>query len=882
MKVYISPNFTGPDQGDGGIRRVVEAQYKYLPDQGIEVVASEKDADLVAIHAGSYVATNKPVVAHNHGLYWSEYPWPSWAHEMNNACINVLRRADAVTAPSDWVANIIRRGMGINALTVYHGVDAAEWAPAADAKAHPYVLWNKTRVDPICDPTPVTELAKRLHNVAFVTTYGDADLRNVRVTGRVPYEQGKRLVQGATVYLATARETFGIGTLEAMAAGAVVVGFDWGGQAEIVNNNVDGILVRPNDYEALAHAVGRALEKPDEYRVAGYKTASLYTWQAACEQYATVYERALEQMSGPRTSVIVTCYNLAGTLERAVKSVLNQDDHDVEVVIVNDASPDDTGVVAGRLETESPGRVRVVTNPSNLYLAGSLDAGVRASSGRYVMALDADNELAPGSLRTLADALDTDQDVDIAYGSMTVVQEWPGGITFQSRWPAQFNYQQQMAHRNQIPSTSLYRKKWHDRAGGYRRRCRTAEDADFWCRTTSAGAQPRKVTEQTTLIYHERKESMSHVEADWPWENWYTWGRIPGLTPWGVKVAGNRRVPTLEPATVTVVIPVGPGHDRYLPDALDSLLAQTFQNWRCIVVDDRPLPSDGMTIPPWALYLSTSAPFGRGPAAARNLGLAYTRTPYVLFLDADDYLAPGALEVMVGAAVDRHNPYEYYYSDWIKQEESKVYQAPDFNAEHLRTNLTHSVTAMYPTAACKHIDGFDEDLDAWEDWDFVIRLILDGGICGVHLPFPLLYYRYHTGQRREELYKDRDRHSAIMRKKHYNLMVEKAPMACGCSGGRTTYSPPVKVGNVPVPVTQDGMTLVEYSGTSAPRTYRGASGREYRFGRDEGHRAHYVLNTDLVTFINRLDFRLAIADSDGMAVLQALGPPNREAELAVV
>lgn len=890
MKVFISPNFSQPDLGDGGIRRVVEGQRKHLPAYGVEVVDREQDADLVACHADAYVNTTKPLVAHCHGLYWSEHEWDTWAHQMNKGVINVLRRCDAATAPSNWVNYILQRGMNLNSYTVYHGIDASEWT--VGDKTFPYVLWNKSRIDPICDPTPVIELAKRLPNTAFVTTYAMGAMpANVRMTGRLPFVQAKVLVENAAVYLATARETFGIGVLEAMASGAVVVGFDWGGQAEIIKNNVNGILVPPGDYEALAAAVRNAIENYNDYAIGALDDVQRhFTWAKAAELYALIYERTLEnhRERTVRTSVIITCYNLADSLPRAVNSVLSQDDKDVEVVIVNDDSPDDTANVAQRLADESPGRIRVVTNPSNLYLAGSLDVGVRASSGRYIVPLDADNELAPGALHTLASALDGNQDIDIAYGSMVVVQEWPGGIRHQSGWPAEFVYEQQMAHRNQIPSTSMYRYKWHTRANGYRRRCRTAEDADFWCRVTSLGAQPKKVTDAPTLIYHERRESMSHVEKDWGWNDWYTWSKLPDLTPWGAPTATplRRRVPTLEPAMVTVVIPVGPGHDKYLADALDSVVAQTYQNWRCVVVDDRPKGSPPLShvLPPWATHLSSG--FGDGPARARNVGLRHVHTPYVLLLDADDYLVPSALEVLIQTAQDRRNsdgtaPNEYYYPDWIKQEEGKIYRCSDFVVEHLRTNLTHSVTALYPTAACRTVGGFDEALDAWEDWDFILKLI-EAGYCGVHVPFPLLYYRYSTGQRRESLYADRQRHLEVMRTKWRKLMVEKAPMACGCSGGRTTYSPPVMVGNTPIAVSKDGMTLVEFTGSSAPRTYRGSSGKEYRFGSDSGHRVHYVHNQDLHIFAARPDYRIAIADPDGFAVLTALGPPNREAEAALV
>lgn len=319
----------------------------------------------------------------------------------------------------------------------------------------------------------------------------------------------------------------------------------------------------------------------------------------------------------------------------------------------------------------------------------------------------------------------------------------------------------------------------------------------------------------------------------------------------------------------------------YLPDALDSLVAQTYQNWRCIVVDDRgdyeytPLPT-----PPWATVLKPQHR-GKGPAHARNVAMQTATTPYVLFLDADDYLAPNALEVLLSAAMDRGglNVKEWYYSDWYKQEEGKVYKAPDFVAEHLRTHLTHSVTAMYPTRVLREIGGFDESLDAWEDWDMVLKLI-EAGACGVHLPYPLFYYRYGAGFRREELYADRARHTDVMKVKWRKYMVENAPMPCGCQGGRTVYVAPVRVGDQPIPVSKDGRTLVEFMGTSAPRTYRGPSGTEYRFGSDEGHRLHHVLNQDLGMFMNRPGFRVVIGDEQGMAILDAKGPPNRAAEYA--
>jgi hypothetical protein len=77
MKLFIATQFSGTDKGDGGIRRIVEAQHKYLPALGVQMAKSIEEADIVCSHAGDQpdVPIGKPWVVHTHGLYWSEYEW---------------------------------------------------------------------------------------------------------------------------------------------------------------------------------------------------------------------------------------------------------------------------------------------------------------------------------------------------------------------------------------------------------------------------------------------------------------------------------------------------------------------------------------------------------------------------------------------------------------------------------------------------------------------------------------------------------------------------------------------------------------------------------------------------------------------------------------
>src|SRR5690242_15286562 len=101
-------------------------------------------------------------------------------------------------------------------------------------------------------------------------------------------------------------------------------------------------------------------------------------------------------------------------------------------------------------------------------------------------------------------------------------------------------------------------------------------------------------------------------------------------------------------AIVSIVIPCY-NYARFLPDAVGSVLAQTFPNWELIVVDDGSTDATSTT----ARQLMARHPDRRmrvfqqpnaGPAAARNTGAERASGEYLLFLDADDMLAPTLLE----------------------------------------------------------------------------------------------------------------------------------------------------------------------------------------------------------------------------------------------
>jgi glycosyltransferase involved in cell wall biosynthesis len=119
--------------------------------------------------------------------------------------------------------------------------------------------------------------------------------------------------------------------------------------------------------------------------------------------------------SRPRVSVVVPCYNYGRFLPQTVGSLVSQTGVDVEVIIVDDASTDDSLAVARGLAARHPG-VRIVANAHNVGQVESFNRGWESSTGELVVRLDADDMLPPGALARAAALLEQHPEVGLVYG----------------------------------------------------------------------------------------------------------------------------------------------------------------------------------------------------------------------------------------------------------------------------------------------------------------------------------------------------------------------------------------------------------------------------------------------------------------------------------
>jgi len=867
MKLMIIPIYDKPDKGDGGIRRVVEAQVKYLPAYGFEIVDRIGIADIVATHAAEIpdIPVGMPWVVHCHGLYWAEYEWPGWGARVNNAVAEAIRRCDSTTAPSEWVAYAIKRGTWITPAVLNHGIDPGIWEPAEN---HGYVLWNKARIDPIANPTPVNELALRSPDVQFISTFGRM-ASNVHVTGKKTFEEAMNYIRHAGVYLATTRETFGIGTLEAMACGVPVLGWRWGGQAEVIEHEKTGWLSPVGDYEHLREGLVWCLQHREQVGETGRQLVlERFTWDKVMASYAKLYQTVYDRQQGlkraPKVSIISPCYNLGHLLPDMVKSVQKQTLKNWELIIVDDCSGDDSYARA-KLIADLDDRIKVIRTESNLKLPGALNYGFQHARGRYVMNLDPDNMLPPNTLKILSDALDNDRAIHIAYGRIKFVLEdgvTPDPVTGTddgiSRWPPEFNCLSQFQHKNQIPSTCLCRREVFERTGGYRDRAKVSEDAEFWTRAVSYGFLPKKVTESVTYIYRYRPDSKSRGETEPDWTSWFPWARDARLVPWGVAAKPPPQrgkawpVPSCEPAKVSVVIPVGPGHHKLVIDALDSIEGQTFRDWRCIVVNDT--GKELMVPHPWVKMINTKGE--EGPAAARNYGISESQTAAFVCLDADDILEPDCLKDMWSVWSEEGG---VVYSQWWDEKadgDTKIWNPPDWDPSLLVSKgCIHASCAMYAKAAWEKVGGFDVNMKSWEDWDFQIAYAMKG-ICAVKIAKPLFTYRKTTGLRREKDMASKEESKEVMRIKWPDVFdngtagKERLIMGCSGCGSRRRANPAPPPPQAAIERSRDEMTLIEYIGGGGKSQWVGkGTGVKYIFGNTPSHRRKFIYNTDLDGFL---------------------------------
>lgn len=188
----------------------------------------------------------------------------------------------------------------------------------------------------------------------------------------------------------------------------------------------------------------------------------------------------------PRVSVIVPAYNSSATIAVAIESVLGGSFQDVEVVVCDDASSDDT---AARVQAIGDPRVRLVRSPENAGPAAARNHALRHAVGELVAFLDADDRWLPQFLAEQVALYDREAPVGIVACDAWLVDERGERIGRHAEvvGSAAGAGLTEMLAANRVFVSALCRRAVVDEVGGFSTECFGSEDHDLWLRILENG-----------------------------------------------------------------------------------------------------------------------------------------------------------------------------------------------------------------------------------------------------------------------------------------------------------------------------------------------------------------------------------------------------------
>lgn len=196
----------------------------------------------------------------------------------------------------------------------------------------------------------------------------------------------------------------------------------------------------------------------------------------------------------PFFSVIITTYNRAELLNRALQSLLSQSETDWEALIIDDGSTDNTvEIVSPYLETEK----LYYKAQENKGFIEAKNVGIQKARGRYLTFLDSDDEYAPHHLKIRKRILTKERDIDLLQGGVKVIGE---------EYVPDSNAPERQIHLSEcaISGTFFIKTEIMDQLHGFQGTALTT-DADFMERAKRKKFHI-KTTDFPTYIYHREKE----------------------------------------------------------------------------------------------------------------------------------------------------------------------------------------------------------------------------------------------------------------------------------------------------------------------------------------------------------------------------------------
>ena len=214
-------------------------------------------------------------------------------------------------------------------------------------------------------------------------------------------------------------------------------------------------------------------------------------------------------MNYPLVTIITANYNKDQYLSDMLQSIERQKYTNIEHIIIDDGSTDDSHVLLNNYEKNNS-YARIIFNPKNCGCVPQLrNQAVSASSGKYIMNIDSDDILFSDAITTLVETAETNN-LDLTYGSMIYIDEYgsPWRLLQSVGSKYRFGY---LIKKMFIPFPRMYKKGIYDLTSGYNENLKITDDWDLYLQIEEKSHQIGWTGERPLLAYRKVESSLSNA-----------------------------------------------------------------------------------------------------------------------------------------------------------------------------------------------------------------------------------------------------------------------------------------------------------------------------------------------------------------------------------
>lgn len=469
-----------------------------------------------------------------------------------------LELATLLVTPTRQTARIFQGITRTPIEVVPYGIPAARSSVAREEGDRPVTFITAASVEPRKGQDILVEAIKALPaKIRRATTFkivgrhldrpffkkvkaNAAGLSGVEFTGERNHEESLELLAASDSLICSSRdETMPITILEAMSLGKIIISTDVGGIAEWLRDEMNGLLVAPENPQALAQAIERCVTDPQlaaRLRAGARRTferhftlerfaanfgrllmnvaprtrVSDWNIAAAYDEWRTRFDtvdrgalrRRLRQMQAqPLISVLLPVYNPdLRLLEAAIDSIENQIYEGWELCLADDASTDPKVRPFLERKAQDDSRIKLTFRERNGHISACTNSALQLATGEWCALLDQDDAFAEQALAFVALEIDEHPDAGLIYSDEDKIDENGARSNpfFKTDWNPELFLGQ-----NYINHLGVYRAELLRAIGGFREGFEGSQDYDLALRCID-GLRPEQVRHIPRILYHWR------------------------------------------------------------------------------------------------------------------------------------------------------------------------------------------------------------------------------------------------------------------------------------------------------------------------------------------------------------------------------------------